>query len=94
MEDQRTPDIPQTVDEAADEIIETLDLEERVRISNLPKSDVKFLQMTLGLYTEKQLEKYYIDEKYQDLDDSYGPANVIERVWERLRETHMLRMVK
>ena len=94
MEDQRTPDIPQTVDEAAEEIIETLDLEERVRISNLPKSDVKILQMVLGQYTEKQLEKYYIDETYQNLDAPYGPANVIERVWERLRETHKLRMVK
>ena len=31
----------ETVDEAADEIIETLDLEERVRISNLPNSDVR-----------------------------------------------------
>ncbi|MBW2612773.1 MAG: hypothetical protein JRE12_10500 [Deltaproteobacteria bacterium] len=30
------PTEPQTVDEAADEIIETLDLEERVKISNLP----------------------------------------------------------
>ena len=47
------PTDPQTVDEAADEIIETLDLEERVKISNLPNSDVKILQMFLGLYTEK-----------------------------------------
>ena len=44
---------PQTVDEAADEIIETLDLEERVRLSNLQSYDVKTLQMVLGLYTEK-----------------------------------------
>jgi len=58
----------ETVDEAADEIIETLDLEERVKISNLPNSDVKILQMILGQYTEKQLERYYIDETYQDLD--------------------------
>ena len=94
MGDQRTSDIPQTVDEAADEIIETLDLEERVRISNLPNSDVKILQTVLGLYTEKQLERYYIDETYQDLDGPYGPANVIERVWERLMETHKMRVVK
>ena len=63
---------PQTVDEAADESIETLDLEERVRISNLPNSDVKILQTVLGRYTEKQLERYYIDETYQDLDGPYG----------------------
>ena len=81
------PTEPQTVDEAADEIIETLDLEERVKISNLPNSDVKILQMILGQYTEKQLERYYIDETYQALDGPYGPANVIERVWERLRDT-------
>ena len=85
---------PQTVDEAADEIIETLDLEERVRISNLPHSDVKILQMVLGQYTEKQLERSYIDETYQNLDAPYGPANVIERVWEKLRETHRLKVVK
>jgi len=63
--------MPQTVDEAADKIIETLDLEERVRISNLPRSDVKILQMVLGLYSEKQLENYYIDESYQDQDGPY-----------------------
>ena len=94
MKDQRKSNIPQTVDEAADGIIETLDLEERVKISNLPNSDVKFLQKVLGQYTEKQLERYYIDETYQDLDGPYGPANVIQRVWERLRETHKLRVVR
>ena len=73
---------PQTVDEAADEIIETLDLEERVRVSNLQSCDVKTLQMVLGMYTEKQLDKYYFDENDQDLDDAYGPANIIQRVWE------------
>jgi len=94
MTDYSTPNTPKGVDEKADQLIEMLDLEERVRISNLPKSDVKFLQMVLGQYTGKQLDKYYIDEKYQDLDDSYGPANVIERVWEKLRETHRLKVVK
>ena len=94
MNTPMNPTEPQTVDKAADVIIETLDLEERIRISNLPNSDVKFLQMILGQYTEKQLEKYYIDETYQDLDGPYGPANVIERVWEKLRETHRMRVVK
>ena len=94
MKKQNTPENPQTVDEAADEIIETLDLEERVQISNLPYSDLKSLKMALGLYTEKLLEKYYIDENYQDQDGPYGPANTIERVWEKLRETHKMRVVK
>jgi hypothetical protein len=85
---------PRTVDEAADEIIETLDLEESVRVSNLQSYDVKTLQMVLGLYTEKQLDKYYFDEKHQNLDDPYGPAHIIERVWEKLRETHKLRVAK
>jgi len=94
MKDSDTTNIPHTVDEAADEIIETLDLEEMVRISNLPRSDLKFLQMILGQYTEKQLRNYYIDETYQDPDGPYWAANVIERVWEKLRETHRLRVVK
>ena len=72
--------MPKTVDECADEIIETFDLEERVRISNMPRSGLKILQMILGQYTEKQLENYFIDETYEDLDGPYGPANVIERV--------------
>lgn len=50
--------------------------------------------MVLGLYTEKQLDKYYFDENDQDLDDAYGPANIIQRVLEKLRETHKLRVAK
>ena len=94
MKDSDTPNTKDTVDQAADEIIETLDLEERVRISNLPRSEVTVLQQVLGLYTEKQLENYYIDETYQDPNGPYWSANVIERVWEKLRETHSLRVVK
>lgn len=41
--------------------------------------------MVLGLYTEKQLDNYHFDENDQDLDGSYGPANIIERVWEKLK---------
>ena len=95
MKESEMPDIrTDSLDDAADEIIETLDLDERVRISNLLRSELKFLQMVLGLYTEKQLENYYIDETYQDPDGPYWAANVIERVWEKLRETHRLRAVK
>ena len=95
MKDSEMPDIrTDSLDDAANEIIETLDLEERVRTSNLPRSDLKFLQMILGQYTEKQVENYYIDETYQDPDGPYWAANVIERVSEKLRETHRLRAVK
>ena len=82
---------PKTIDEVADQIIESLDLEERVRISILPASEVKILQIIIGMYTERQLEKYYIDENYQDLRGPYGAANVIEKVWKKLRKSDKLR---
>jgi len=30
----------------------------------------------------------------EDVDDAYVPAIIIKRVWEMLRETHRLRIVK
>ena len=94
MIDINTPKAKKTVDEIADQIIESLDLEERVSLSNLPISEVKILQTILGMYTERQLENYYIDENYQDPDGPYGSANIIERVCDKLRESHKLRSVK
>ena len=62
------------------------DQEERAELSNLKKSGVKTLQMVLGLYTGNQLDNFNLgDNNPQDLDDAYAAANVIRRVWEKLR---------
>ena len=76
---------PQTVDDAADQIINELGPEEREELANLKSSGVKTLQMVLGLYTEEQLDNFNIGDNPQDLDDGYASANIIRRVCEKLQ---------
>lgn len=85
------------MDDIGSQIIDSLDLNERVRLVNPPESEV-------GLF--KILLSHYISMKQKDDDRTYGDANTIvehdahetmeigKLVWERLRETHMPRVVE
>jgi len=74
-----------TVDGIADQIIEDLPPKERKNLSKLPEKALEPLQMALGLYSKKQLDEIPADENVQDLNDANAPANIIRRVWEKLR---------
>jgi len=69
--------------EIVDEIIEDLPLAERVLIANINEIDIQVLQEDLGRY---------VQGKIQDDPDDF--KNVIFEVYERLRDTHKLRVVK
>ena len=95
---------PKTVDEAVEQIIDELELQDRTLISNLSEYDLKPLQMVLGLYIREPFDKWAFNEELrqscleesdeENVDDAYAPAIIIKRVWEKLRETHRLRVVK
>jgi HEPN domain-containing protein len=79
----------------AAQIIDTLDLNERVRLANLPVSDFEIIEKVLARYLAERLK----DENFPDMDEyASGEAHevmkIVKMVWEGLRETHRLRIVK
>ena len=83
------------LDGIAAEIIDTLDLNERVRLANLPASELKIIEKVLARYLAERLK----DENLPGMDEyASGEARevfeIVRTVWERLRETHKMRVVK
>jgi hypothetical protein len=66
-----------------DEIISQLPLEERVSFANMKKKDVEVLQGVFDLYIRNKIDPE--DEDYE---------NIMHELWKRVRETHLLRVVK
>ena len=97
-------DMPQTVDEAAADIIAGMNLRDRSIMANLSEEDLISLQLTLGLYIKQQLEVWSVNEqlkasclqacKENGLDESNSAMIFIEKIWKKLKETHKLKVVK
>jgi len=103
-DEEHSLDLPQTVDEAAEDIIAGMDLRDRTMLANLSEEDIIPLQLTLGLYIDQQLQVWSINESLKEsclqvcreegLDESNLSMVIIKRVWERLKGTHRLRIVE
>jgi hypothetical protein len=66
-----------------DEILSEMPLEERVSLANMDEKDVDVLQGVFDLYMQSKVDPE--DEDYE---------NIIHELWNRVRETHRLRVVK
>ena len=66
-----------------DEIISEMSLEDRFYLANMEKKDVDVLQ---GVYD------LYIRNKVDSDDNEY--ENIMHELWERLKKTHRLRVVR
>ena len=80
MKESSTKD---ALDQTVDEIISELPLIERVSLANMKKEGVYTLQHVFDLYVKSKI----------DFEDG-GYANIMQRLWKRLRETYRLRVVK
>jgi len=58
-------------------------LEERVSLANMEAKEVKVLQDVFDLYIRSKVDSE--DEDYE---------NIMHELWKRVRETHLLRIVK
>jgi len=72
-----------TISQIVDEIISQMPLEERVSLANMKKKDVEILQGIFDLYIRNKIDPE--DEDYE---------NIMHELWKRVRETHLLRVVK
>ena len=82
---------PSIVDEIADQIIEDLSLDERVTMANLEDDQIKFINKLLAEYIQVKTKKWAA--KQADPDPLEAEA-IVKKIWNRLRETHRLRIVK
>jgi hypothetical protein len=53
---------PKTVNEAVDQIIDEMDLKVKAMMANMTESELATLELTLGLYIQKQLDKWSANE--------------------------------
>ena len=97
-------DIPETIDAAADLIIREMPLRDRVLLSNFTYPELAGLQPTLGLYIRKKLAAWSVSNHLMDaclresnrleFSEYSAAAVIIEKIWQKLRKSHKLRVVK
>ncbi len=95
---------PKTVQAAVDIIINEMQLKDRTLMANLRKEELAPLQLTLGLYIKKKLDVWSQDASLyhscvaaaekENLDQSNLPMVLIRMMWNKLKDTHRLRVVK
>ena len=73
------------VDEIIEEIISELPLKERVAIANMNKEDVELLKNVFNKYVKRKTDTEVDESEY---------TNIMNNLWEKLRQTHKLRAVK
>jgi hypothetical protein len=66
-----------------DEIISEMPLKEKVALANMKREDVETLQSVFNLYVRDRIES-------EDMECE----NIMNKIWNRIRETHRLRVVK
>jgi hypothetical protein len=66
-----------------DEILSEMPLEEKVSLANMEAKEVKVLQGIFDLYNRSKVDPE--NEEYE---------NIMLELWKRVRETHLLRVVK
>ncbi|MGD9245857.1 MAG: putative molybdenum carrier protein [Desulfobacterales bacterium] len=101
---EKLPVLPKTVDEAVDQIISGMTLEERVRMANFDKEELRVINYSLSIFIRNHLFMKDINKKLfescrivsgnKNLNESTAAMVIIEKLWEQLRETHRLRLVK
>ena len=75
--------LPDNVTQIVDEIISQMPLEEKVSLANMENREVEVLQGVFDLY---------IRDKTEPEDLEY--EGIMHELWKKVRETHLLRIVK
>ena len=79
----KRPSLIDTFYQIVDEIISKMPLKERVSFANMKREDIEALQSVFDLYVRDKIES-------EDMENE----NIMNKIWNRIRETHRLRVVK
>ena len=101
---QKLPVLPKTVDAAVDQIISDMTLDERVKMANFDKEDLQVITYSLSIFIRNQLFRNDVNKNLfesclavsdnKNLNESEAALVIIEKLWEKLRQTHRLKVVK
>ena len=94
-----------TVDQVVDDIIADLTLAERVGTADLGENEIRVLELTLGKYiryrldqkdvsVDKKLMKDCISKSGKSMNEVDAATVIFKEIWNKLRETHRLRIIK
>ena len=79
----KRPSLIDTLYQIVDEIISEMPLKEKVALANMKREDVETLQSVFDLYVRDKIES-----------EDTECENIMNKIWNRIRETHRLRVVK
>jgi hypothetical protein len=95
---------PQTVNQAVDKLVDQLSLRDKITLANMTAEELVSLQKTLGRHIR---EKFGLLTGNQELmnscrfvskrdiaTESEASSVIIERLWNQLKKTHKLRVIK
>jgi hypothetical protein len=95
---------PKTVQEAIETLISDLPLKEKTTIANMAEEELVRLNANLGRYildkfglwsgNEKLVESCLALADYPLHDDDDAAAVIVKELWQKLRQTHKLRIIK
>ena len=101
---QKLPALPKTVDEAVDQMITDMSLEERVRMASFDKEELRVINYSMSIFIRNQLFMKDINKELfeacrtvsgnKNLNEGTAALVIIEGLWEKLRKTYRLRVVK
>ena len=96
--------LPKTVDEAVESVLSELTLEESAILANTSEKNLSVLSQVLTLFIDTKLGDSTVNRSlFEDcrtrsgnpnLNEAEGSKVIIEAIWQKVRETHLLRVVK
>ena len=96
--------LPRTIENAVDRLEREMPLKDRATLANMTSFELESLESTLGRYIGERYELWssndalvdschgYADKEQLDLNDP--PMIIIYALWDKLKNTHKLRIVK
>jgi len=100
----KLPVLPKTVDEAVDQIIADMPLQDRMQMASIKKEELQSLNLTLGIFIRNQLLQKDVNRALfesciavsgnDNLNEINAAFLIVEKLWEKLQETHRLRVIK
>jgi hypothetical protein len=98
-----SPIVPETIEGVIERLIDELPFRDKARIANMKEKDLLFIHNTLGSYIRNKYlwngnEPLILDCMYKsgknDIEENDVIGIIIRALWDELRKTHRLRVVR
>lgn len=96
--------LPETVQQAVDRLTDELHLKDRARLAGMAQAELNHLHPSLGIYIKNNYKLLSGNEKLlascrkasdnSEMDVDTAASVIIKQLWEELRKTHRLRLIK